>query len=118
MNAQSQESQKAHAEHLAHLEHTIEIGFFRLLKTKYGRTVVAWMVRGTHNLGHVYVPGMTFDQVAFEAGKQYDARELIRIIRRSERCSTLFDQALREYDNEWSQPASTSSTGTGSTSAG
>ena len=79
----------------------IEDALYTIMKTKKGRMVVAFMVRGTHNLGHVYAPGMTFDMVAYEAGKQYDARELILIIRRTERCSNLFDKALREFDNEW-----------------
>ena len=79
----------------------LEDALYGILRTKKGRIAIAWLVRGTHNLGHVYTPGMTFDMVAFEAGKQYDARELIRTIRRTERCSKLFDQALREYDNEW-----------------
>ena len=105
MNAQKQESHKAHEEHLRRHEVALEDALFAMLRSKPGRTVLAWAVRGTHNLGHVYTPGMTFDQVAYEAGKQHDARELIRVARKSRRCSELFDQALREYDHEWVKPA-------------
>ena len=112
MNAQDPREQ-IEAQHRAQqLDQSIEAALFEVMSSYRGRSLVAWMVRGTHNLGHVYMPGMTFDAVAFEAGRQYDARELIRVVRRTERCSRLFDQALREYDHEWcSTRSDESSTG-------
>ena len=105
MNAQDQAQHKEQQDHIKRRDSVVEHALHRILKTKHGRTAIAFIVRGTHNLGHVYTPGMTFDQVAFEAGKQYDGRELIRIIRRTQRCSDLFDQAIREYEHEWSSSA-------------
>ena len=101
MNAQDPRQQAAADERRQQLDDTLEAALFSVLNDKQGRTALAWIVRGTHNLGHTYRPGMTFDEVAFESGRQYEARELIRVVRRSRRCSDLFDQALREYHHDW-----------------
>ena len=80
----------------------VENFLFAALNTREGRFAVAFMTMGGHSLAQVYTPGCkrTFDEVAFEAGRQYEARELIGILRRTERCRTLYDQAIREYEHE------------------
>ena len=100
MNTQSQKDVTAEERRLKKLDIAFEAAMFDTLSTEAGRTVVASVVRGSHNLHNCYAPGMAFDHVAYELGKQYEARELIGRIRRTRRCSDLFNLALEEYDNE------------------
>ena len=102
MNASDQTAHAEHAHKRRLLDAQLEAAWFAFMQTKGGRTAVAWMVRGTHNLSDPYVPG-SFDQTAYNAGRQYDARSFIAFMRKTKRCSDLFDQALREYEDEYVQ---------------
>ena len=84
-------------QHDAHIEDCL----FKMLSTPQGRTVIAWSVRGTHNLHNIDPRGRPYSDVAWDLGRQFDARKTIEVVRRSRRCSDLFDQALREYENDW-----------------
>ena len=100
MNTQSIQDQAEVERRIKRLDIALEAALFDVLSTKAGRTVLAATVRGTHNLHNCYAPGMSFDHVAYELGKQYAARELIAHMRRTERCDKLFHLALREYEHE------------------
>lgn len=102
MNASDQQAHEDHDALIRQRDALIEAGWHAFMSTKPGRTAVAWMVRGTHNLGNPYVAG-SFDETAYRLGQQHDAREFIAFIRRTKRCSDLFDQAMREYDDEFVQ---------------
>ena len=101
MNTQQPDQVDERARRLKALNDTTLVALRQMLRMKLGRTVLAVVVRGTHNLSNIYTPGMSFDAVAFEAGRQQSARELIALMRSDRETSELFELALREYENEW-----------------
>ena len=101
MNASDQQAHKAHKANQDRLRATVEVVMFGMLSSKLGRIALAHIVNGSDNLWPVPVKGREFSDVAYDLGRQYAARNLILTIRRSRRCSDLFDQALREYQHEY-----------------
>ena len=95
MQTKQPDTMEQRAEDARREDARIEGLLFQMLTTPVGKGLVAWVVHGSHNLEHTYTPGMSFDVAAWNAGRQFSAREIIRVARTTERCSLLLDAALR-----------------------